>query len=401
MRNTIEGFRQDYLLKLHLLQSDAIVLRWMLSYMQSKDIKHIDVLENGKEERYYWIFYEKVIEDLPTLYISNKVVIGKMLKRICGEGKENENQYPLKKYTYWDHKVKGNKTYFRFRPDILSLMETTMNGFGLELPNPKQEKSYGSLNPNVERILLELDKLKLPDNRKLFSFTMPTDHKIHTKSMKRFQDCLYDLYEGRFNSRNKIADWFKEKNRYYLDDLIKPYLNCCKNDWNYLYELIIKAANNYISWFEKDRETVNKDWLTRDIGSWMYYSLKQTSMFMVCIKCKATKTREVIAEKTFNNLPSHITNLFQEFYKDEWDGLTYWNKIYSVYKWYKDNAKNLINKNINYSYWLDKGINNFMQEYYDFINTELGIKYLKHFGTKTPTWNWFIQSKKDEHGIDE
>ena len=401
MRNTIEGFRQDYLLKLHLLQSDAVVLRWLLSYFQSKDHKYIDVIENGKEERYYWIWYDKVKEDLPTLYITNKVVIGKMLKRICGEGKENENQYPLKKYTHWDHKKCGNKTYFRFRSDILSLMETTMNGFGLELPNPRQEKSYGSLSPNVEKILIELDKLHLPDNRKLFSFTLPTDHKIHTKSMKRFQDCLYDLYEGRFNSRNKIADWFKEKNHYYLEDeMYMKEIKDCKNNWQQINMVLQCSAKNYISWFDKERESENKEWLTRDIGSFMFNPMNQSSMFIVSIKCKATKMREVQAEKTYNNLPSHITNLFNEFYKDEWDGLTYWNKIHSVYKWYKDNAKDLMADNINYSYWLDKGINDFMQGYYDFING-LGQKYLKHFGTKNPTWNWFINDKKEEHGIDE
>jgi hypothetical protein len=29
-----------------------------------------------------------------------------------------------------------------------------------------------------------------------------------------------------------------------------------------------------------------------------------------------------------------------------------------------------------------------------------GTKYLKHFGTKCPTWTWFINSKKEEHGIE-
>ena len=65
-----------------------------------------------------------------------------------------------------------------------------------------------------------------------------------------------------------------------------------------------------------------------------------------------------------------------------------------------DDAKDLMAENINYSYWLDKGINDFMQGYYDFING-LGQKYLKHFGVKCATWNWFINDKKEEHGIDE
>jgi hypothetical protein len=400
MRLSIEGFRQDYLLKLHLLQSDAIVLRWLLSYFQSKDHKYIDVLENGKMERYYWIWYEKVIEDLPTLYISNRVVIGKMLKRICGEGKENENQYPLKKYTCYDHKKKGNKTYFRFRPDILALMETTMNGLGLDLPNPKQEKNYGQLNKNVESILTELTKLKLPDNRKLFSFTLPTDHKIYTKSMKRFQDALYDLYEGRFNSRHKLADWFLDKNNCYITDETIKEITGCKNNWDKITRLIRYCSMNYISWFELDRESENKDWLTRDIGSFMFNPINNSSMFYITILRKATKTREVIAENTYNKLPAYISNKFSDFYKDEWDGLAYWNKIYSVYKWYKDNSEELIKENNNYRYWFES-VNKFMDGYYDFINMLNGTKYLKHFGTKCPTWNYFMNMKKEEHGIEE
>jgi hypothetical protein len=30
-----------------------------------------------------------------------------------------------------------------------------------------------------------------------------------------------------------------------------------------------------------------------------------------------------------------------------------------------------------------------------------GTKYLKHFGLKCETWKWFINTKKEEHGIEE
>jgi hypothetical protein len=398
----IASYDDKELVKLGLTLNDAYFLEWFINFKDSKKMNRLsDNLNKDLEHDYYWITYSKIIDDLPLLYIKNNVSINAMHNRLSGKGKNNYYEYPLIRQKVNIDMI--NKSFIAIRPEVIAKMKGVGFTDELGITNiPKKEKkdSICSLNPNTEKILLELDKLRLPDNRKLFSFTMPTDHKIHTKSMKRFQDCLYDLYEGRFNSRNKIADWFKEKNKYYLDRTATKEIFDCKGNWSNIFMVIQCAANNYISWFEKDRETENKEWLTRDIGSWMYYSLKQTSMFLVSIKCKATKTREVIAEKTFNNLPSHITNLFSEFYKDEWDGLTYWNKIYSVYKWYKDNAKNLMAENINYKYWLDKGVSDFMQEYYDFINVELGIKYLKHFGTKNPTWNWFVSSKKEEHGID-
>lgn len=273
----------------------------------------------------------------------------------------------------------------------------------IALNPPKYDKTkiLCRLAPNVESILIELNELKINDKKKLFSFTLPTDHNIHTDSMRRFQSSLQDLFLGIFEKNHKINEKFIERNSFYINDRNYKLIKECKNNWDKIKELVIESANHYLTWFEIGKEPQKKDWLTRDIGTYIFDPMNKGSMFLVTMIKDSTSLREVIAEKTFNNLPSNITNLFQEFYKDEWDGLTYWNKIYSVYKWYKDNAKNLMAENINYSYWLDKGINDFMQEYYDFINVELGIKYLKHFGTKCATWNWFISSKKEEHGIDE
>jgi len=400
----IASYDDKELVKLGLTLNDAYFLEWFINFKDSnKMLKLSEQLNDDKKHDYYWITYSKVINDLPLLYLKNNTSINAMLNRLSGKNKNNSYLYPLTRQTVNINLT--NKTFIAIRPEVIAKMKGVGFTDELGIKNiPKQEKkdSICSLSNNTEKILIELDKLRLPDNRKLFSFTIPADHRIHTKSMKHFQDCLYDLYEGRFNSRNKIADWFKKKNHYYLEDeiCIKE-IKDCKGNWSQIYMVLQCAANNYVSWFENDRESQNKEWLTRDIGSWMYYGLKQTSMFIVSIKCKATKTREVIAEKTFNNLPPHIQNQFSEFYNNEWDGLTYWNKIYSVYKWYKDNAKNLILENINYSYWLDNGVNEFMQDYYYFINNTIGTKYLKHFGTKCPTWSWFINEKKEEHGIEE
>jgi hypothetical protein len=265
--------------------------------------------------------------------------------------------------------------------------------------NPTK-KPLCALLLNTEKILIELDRLHLPDNRKLFSFTLPTDHKIYTKSMKKFQDALYDLYEGRFLSRHKMEDWFLEKNNFYIADETTKEINRCKGNWNQISMVLQCSANNYISWFELDRESENKDWLTRDIGSFMFNPINNSSMFYITILRKATKYREVIAENMYNKLPTYISNKFSDFYKDEWDGLAYWKKIHDVYKWYKDNSEDLIKENNNYRYWFES-VNKFMDGYYDFINMLNGTKYLKHFGLKCPTWNYFINMKKEEHGIDE
>ena len=384
--------------RLGLSFNDIYFLEWFINYQHSNKMEELPDKYKEDDRHYYWLKYTKIIYDLPALQINNNASICKMVNRICGKGK-NENEYPLIKIT--KNVNNKNKSYYAIRWEVISKMKGFSDELGIEdIPKKEKKELIGSLNPNVERILIELDKLCISDGKRLFSFTLPTDHKIHTKSMKHFQDACYDLYEGRFNSRHPLAEWFKEKNYCYISNKTVKEVNDCKGNWNQISMVLQCAARNYITWFELDRESENKEWLTRDIGSFMYYPIKQTSMFYITIMQKASKTREVIAENTYNRLPTYIQNKFMYFYNDEWDSFAYWNRIYSVYKWYKDNAEDLIEENINYRYWLDGGSNKFMEEYFDFLNN-LGRKYLKHFGTKCQTWDWFISQKKDEHGIDK
>jgi len=392
--------------RLGLSFNDIYFLEWFINWRQTSKMTELpDEKSSDKENHYYWLTYEKIIADLPALQIHNNTSINNMLNRLCGKGKNNYYEYPLMRQKVNINLI--NKAYFAIRPEVLAKMK------GLEYSNglfekkdlvklqPKEKKeSICKLSPVVESILAELDKLHLSNGKKLFSYTLPTDHKIHTKSMKHFQDALYDLYEGRFLSRYKLKDHFLERNNSYITDETRKEINKCKGNWNQINMTIQCSAKNYMSWWEADRESLDKGWLTRDIGSFMFNSLGNTSMFYITILKKASKTREVIAENTFNRLPTFIQDKFIDFYNDDWDGLAYWNKIYSVYKWYKDNSDDLISENINYKYWLED-IGGFMQGYYNFINMLNVTKYLKHFGTGNPTWNWFINQKKQEHGIEE
>jgi len=375
-------------------------LEWFINF------KNTGKMLSLPNEQYYWVDYKTVMNSLPALQIHNTVSISHMLDRLCGKGKINYADYPLIRKI---KNIRGrNRAYFSIRGEVVAKMKGIEYSQGLfdqkdlsKLQSkPETKKSLDTLLPNTEKILIELDKLHLPDNRKLFSFTLPTDHKIYTKSMKKFQDALYDLYEGRFLSRHKMEDWFLGKNNCYITDETTKEINRCKGNWNQISMVLQCSAKNYSSWFELDRETEDKSWLTRDIGSFMFNPIGNSSMFYVSILKKASKCREVIAENMYNKLPAYVSNKFSDFYIDEWDGLAYWKKIHDVYKWYKDNSDDLIAENNNYRYWF-KSANDFMEGYYDFINMLSGTKYLKHFGIKNPTWNWFISEKKKEHGIEE
>jgi hypothetical protein len=403
----IASYDDKELVKLGLTLDDAYFLEWLINFKDSnRMLKLPDDLNEEKEHDYYWITYTKVIKDLPLLYLKNNTSINAMLNRLSGKNKSNYNEYPLIRQKVNINLV--NKSFVAIRPEVIAKMKGVQYTDGLfdegiiNKLQPKQEtkKSLGQLLPNTEKILIELDKLRLPDNRKLFSFTFPTDHKIYTKSMKKFQDALYDLYEGRYLSRHKLADWFIEKNISYITNETIKEINRCKGNWNQIYMVLKCSAKNYLSWFENDRESENKNWLTRDIGSFMFNPINNSSMFYITILKKASKTREVIAESIYNKVPEIYKNYFEELYNSDWDGLAYWTRVYSVHTWYRDNADDLIAENINYKYCLEDE-DTFIHSYYDFLNSHLGIKHLKHFGAKCPTWKWFMDEMKEQHGIDE
>ena len=277
---------------------------------------------------------------------------------------------------------------------------STKELIALNPPKHDKNKVICKLLPKVESILIELDKIRISDKKRLFSFTLPDDHNIHTDGMRRFQSYIQDLYAGIFIKNNRVKAPFIERNKYYINDTTYEKIKECKNNWDYIYKLIIIAAKHYATWFEDGREPQSKKWLTRDIGTFMFDTMNKNSLFLVTILFEASPLREVIAENMYNKLPGFVHTYFDELYNDDWDGMTYWNKIYSVYKWYKENKDDLISENINYSYWF-QGADTFMQGYRDFLFQLNSTLYLKHFGTNVPTWNWFIATKKEEHGINE
>ncbi len=61
MKYTIEGFSQEKLVELNLDLTDAVILRWFVDLKDSGKM-YSEIKENDK---YYWLKYDAVIEDLP------------------------------------------------------------------------------------------------------------------------------------------------------------------------------------------------------------------------------------------------------------------------------------------------------------------------------------------------
>lgn len=405
MRLTCEGFLQEYLVKLNLTTSDAYILRWFLSFTQSGNQEYIE----SDNKIYYWVKYSKVINDLPIIKIKNHVVVGNIFRRLCGQGQVNEYEYPLEKINTYDSKY--NKVYFRFKPEILQIMENdkmTSLLTGHEIITKKvRDKDYQRIpvNPNVLSIFKKLLKVQENGKQLFTNHELPTDEHHYTNLFGTFQDAMLSLYEGRFltkYSSEKMDEWFRNKYKYYLNpEKQKEAIRNCKNDWDEIKKLVINSANNYSKWFNIDTEQYNKRLLPRSIIDWIYNIHTKTSMFYVSLLIPPSSAREADADKMYNSIPSKIRSIFSPIYREEFDGFTFWNKINNLEKWYKRYANKLLNKDSNCSYWLGSGITNFLYSYKEWLLGFTDDKpFLKNIGIDNSTFDLYIKTKKQEHGIE-
>ena len=82
MKLSILDYHQQIAISFGLDMNDLLLLRWFVDFRNTDrmEVKMID----GKI--FYWIKYDKVIEDLPILKISNKIALRRRFKKLCDCG---------------------------------------------------------------------------------------------------------------------------------------------------------------------------------------------------------------------------------------------------------------------------------------------------------------------------
>lgn len=397
------SFKQSAAIKYNLSLGDLAFLEWLkgfASYINVKSLKY-------NNETYFWIKYSKVLEDLPIIF-PNIYSLRRTLKHLASSNIESNTPLILK----LARSFKGTETYFAFNPIIMDELEgKEMNSLFSEAPiqpkiNPK-DKDYHKVpaNPNCIEILKTLKKIKENGKQLFINHILPTDKNHYNSTFEHFQDAMLCLYEGRFLTKynlSKTEEWWRNKYKYYLDqDVIREYIKDCKNNWNEIKVLMIKAAENYSKWFDIDTEVYNKNKLTRSINDWIFHVHNKQSMFYVSLLYPPTSAREADAEKTFNSIPSKIRKIFIPVYQNEWDGFTFWNKIKNLTNWYFHYNINLIRKDSNCAYWLGNDILDFLENYKEWLLEFTDNKpFIKNIGIDNNTFDLYIKQKVKDHGIE-
>jgi rhodanese-related sulfurtransferase len=365
-------------------------------------------LEPFCDNVFYWVDYKYAASHL---YAKVRQVQDSF-ERLCGfyRGKtlQKKSEYPLVKMTLPTRQ--GKRNYFGFNLNVVKklfspvafrkLGDTIMQKL---LTAPPEIVGSRQLTPEIEDILSTLTKIhwKGKDTPLLFGNKLPSKNGgKYSKGLLAAGNLLKTLYSGTFHHDCRCNPEFMDKNQDLITDETWEKLKEVKGSWEKVEKLVLLAARNYRQWFFPENQPESKDWLTRDIKTWLYDSYNQTSLFLACIVAPPYPIRETYAERIFESLPTAVQDVGLEIYDDHWDTVVYWSKLRDIYHWYKK-AKKLGAKEPNLIYWLDGGFRGWFQRYYKWV-TELtnGGIYLANIGINCATWYAWCIYAKGKHHID-
>lgn len=190
MEYTIHGFSQENAIKLGLDDRDLLILRWFVRFKDNG--KMASKIIDG--DKYYWIKYEGIIEDLPITNIKSNDSVYRRLKK-------------MSKAKVLKHKtIKGGGTYsyYCLGENYPSLVDT--------------DRRLSDLNPNTSDIYPNLSDLKSdgtdlnPDQKTLIPY--PNTNTINNKyigkeeTIKEFSK-LYQSNIGMINGlvAEQLIEW--------------------------------------------------------------------------------------------------------------------------------------------------------------------------------------------------
>lgn len=223
MKHTIMGFQQEKLMELGLDLVHAAILRYFIDFKNTDAMK--SEIIDGKV--YYWVNYEKVIEELPMLGLKKQSV----RKRLY-------NLRDAKVLTHYTKKAGGTYSFFGIGDKYLELITSTKTekkeekpqeggypdtqGVGIKIPNG----GYENTNPVVPKYPTNNPSTKYPFNNNVEKENLDENIKkiieyLNLKTKKNFKantQATVKLIKARLNEGftledfksvidNKVLDW--------------------------------------------------------------------------------------------------------------------------------------------------------------------------------------------------
>lgn len=204
IKYSVEGFSQERLLKYGLDTVDALILRYFIDFKDSGEM----VLEiiNGKP--FYWLKYEKLLEEIPIAKIKNKDVLRRRLKRM----------EDAKILLHYQKRKKGNYSFYGIGPNYFELISNKptkkSEGSDLKAGRVPTKKSEGSdpkvgtkdssiKDSSIKKIYINIvEYLNKKANTNYKSSTKKTRDLINARTNEGFEEKdFYTVID------KKVAEW--------------------------------------------------------------------------------------------------------------------------------------------------------------------------------------------------
>jgi len=214
-----------------------------------------------------------------------------------------------------------------------------------------------------------------------------------TKKFDRIINILIGMLNGEFNPELD-EEWIKKWK-------LKRNIFGKKYSEKGLKSLLKKAVERYVKMWDENYQPSNKNILTRDFSLWLYDGYNKKSWFMFCLNKKPESSGQIIIRKIKESIPAEDRKPIEEFYRPGFNELIYWKKMYSLYKWWKENKETLYWQNFN-----ESGFDSYFRNWRTYFGYY--VEYLKEWrdlsvsqlGVYTTTWHRFNDHIKQTFGYD-
>jgi len=201
MKYTIEGFSQEKLIEFGLDAIDAIILRWLVDFSQTGQMKEKTI----KGKRFFWINYQTILDELPILGIKSKDGLSKRINKLI-------KVHILEKYI---DKKAGNFTYFRIIGEHFSLLITSSqskqeeNTYRLKSRKVSDESSEG-IGRKFGRVSDESSEGYRTKVRNIYSSTIDSSTNDSSTSIEKENNIKEKVQNPQKNINEFKPDWMAD-----------------------------------------------------------------------------------------------------------------------------------------------------------------------------------------------
>ena len=281
MKYTIMGFSQKAACEFNLDLIDLVILRWFVDFKDSGNMRCAIV----DEEKYYWVFYEKIVEDICIMSIGKSAVY-KRLKKMC------DSQILKKKLLHYG----GNYSYYALGENYVHLIRfqtdkkntTSAQNSVDSIPDPND------FNYSLNDINHAIDNFN-PEDSDLDNEGNDFNHNPLDKTPYPHDENDEQII-NQLNKSNKLKTFDESSAEFLLAQLLFKLIK--KNNHNFK----TPDLKNWISAFELILHEDNRDFReVTELIKWIYLDDEFWSSLVLSPWDLRKQYDEILARKNYEN----------------------------------------------------------------------------------------------------